>query len=94
MTFASTASAKSGSCPVIVTFVGETETVEPLMGDVLTKVLALAECAVNERKPKERRTASTEKRTVTFVISTSPQLQWKRHLEAPQFAPIVSFLYN
>jgi hypothetical protein len=77
-----------------VTLVGETETVEPLMGDVLTKVLAPAEYALKERKLKERSIASAENRTLTFVISTSSQLQWMRHLKAPQFAPIVSFLYN
>jgi hypothetical protein len=77
-----------------VTFVGETETVEPLIGDVLTKVFALAECAPKERKLNESSIASAEKRTVTFFISTSSQISWLRHLEPPQFAPIVSSLYN
>ena len=94
ITFASIASANNGSCPVIVTLVGETETVEPLMGDVLTKVLAPAEYALKERELKERSIASAENRTLTFVISTSSQLLRMRHLKAPQFAPIVSFLYN
>jgi hypothetical protein len=37
---ASGASASKVTCPVIVTFVGETESVEPLIGLVLTNVFA------------------------------------------------------
>jgi hypothetical protein len=40
--FASGASANKATCPVTVTFVGETERVEPLIGLVLTKVFAEA----------------------------------------------------
>ena len=36
------ASAKRGSCPVIVTLVGETDSVDPLIGDVLTSEFAKA----------------------------------------------------
>jgi hypothetical protein len=77
-----------------VTFVGETETVEPLMGEVLTKVFPTAESAPKERKLNESSITSAEKRTVTFVISSSSQISWQRHLRPPQFAPIVSSLYN
>ena len=38
----SLASGSKGSCPVTVTLVGETESVEPLMGDVLTSALEKA----------------------------------------------------
>jgi hypothetical protein len=51
---------------VTVTFVGETETVEPLIGEVLTNVLAPAEIGFNERKLNERIMAAKEKRKLTI----------------------------
>jgi hypothetical protein len=54
-----------------VTFVGETETVEPLIGEVLTKVLAPAVNGFKERKINDRSMADIEKRRLTFVISSS-----------------------
>jgi hypothetical protein len=56
---------------VTVTFVGETETVEPLIGEVLTKTLAPAVDGFKERKLNERSRATIEKRRFTFVISSS-----------------------
>jgi hypothetical protein len=79
---ASGASVKSVTWPVTVTFVGETERVEPLIGFVLTKVFADAVLA-----PKNARstTTATRKRfTSTF----------QEHFGSAQFAPIVSLLYT
>ena len=55
----------------MVTLVGETETVEPLIGEVLTNVLAPAENGFKVRKPNERSMATIEKRRLTLVISSS-----------------------
>ena len=56
----SLASASSGSCPVTVTLVGETDNVEPLIGDVLTSEFAKVAVVPNKvnRSTKALRAAN------------------------------------
>jgi hypothetical protein len=62
--FASGASASKVTWPVIVTFVGETESVEPLIGFVLTTVFA--EAFVAPRNKRSRIAVMRKRLTVSF----------------------------
>jgi hypothetical protein len=66
----SLASGKSGNCPVTVTLVGETDKVEPLIGEVLTNVFANVAVVPNKvnRSTKALRAANF----LTFAFLEAP----------------------
>ena len=61
---ASGASESNVTCPVTVTFVGDTDNVEPLIGLVLTKVFA--DAALTPKNARSRTAATRKRITTTF----------------------------
>jgi hypothetical protein len=71
VTVISFASANSGSCPVIVTLVGETDNVDPLMGEVLTN--ELANDALVPKKVSKSSNALPDANFLTFAFLEAPR---------------------